>query len=1413
MKVKFTKLAALLLAGVALLAAGCTDYEVDIQNVDKKVNDLAVKTAADLNAQVDALKAMINTLETNYKAADEALKKQIQDQIDAINTQISDLQNLKLDKSTFDAYKTETAETLRLLNEAVQSIKDNYATKEELTTAIAGVEAKLNDYVLKSTFEDFVKIAATKKELEDAKKDLQDELAKAKTELEQAIKDGDEALENKMNEKIGKINEAIGKIEGDIDALDIRVTDLEGLVDGILDELAFAEGDLQAYIDDGDAATLEAAKAYTDEIIDSIIEQLNEILDEIYNRLAMALQRIQSIVYVPDYDDLKITSNMAFVSQTITPDAEGEDAAPANPEKVVLAIDEPTQVTYQFLPAQYAGTIARAIKESLEDPWTREEAKDYGYDGIVAWFSVKPVNTRADEAEAAAPEFNIISVDEYDDATGEITFTVMPKNVASAAFAANGIKPNFSLEIYTQDGSYLQGGSAATMYADQMYFGGDRLPNSYGMNDWVLGVYSYEDLKAFEARAAFAAQLRLYHLQDYDLDIDWDTFEYEWIDYENELASAYNVLYPGVTEMEILPDPYKPDLDEDGKPKTDEEGNTILVKAVPEHQQLPYSALRKDGEDAVGEKPEQDPKGYRIILDQAVPGIMIDGKVYTIEDAAKKGQIVPAITTNFKEFTYDKNTAETLDKENFVETAQVYAEIEMNPEKSAAERKLAVGNIITGHYFFESVIGKTPFEGDVEITKPLGAVDASAEIIWTYENDADVDHNLFYPDEQVEGGTIYQRLVYNITLDEEDLTFLKTKLDVDINDFAGLEPKEPTVAIADLPEEGAEPVFADPIALSEADLKIENVAIKDGKLYADFSFPQEGWNKIYKIVAPYETETALITVNGVVTTIDRNREKVVLGPYEYTFIVNGEDFYDGYYHWTSEPLHADVFEAFDAEGVINVKGITLENGDFEYDADQEDFNAAELEGKLRMADPSGTAKGYVDFDRNEIVLNTLSTLTPEVLAGDLFSSGERSETDPNLWIGNEVTRNVTTYIGEEVELVIIFNYKVPDYNFLHLSYYTFNTEEEVPENNFIQKYPLPTIIEGVPTPYDDPIWWTQVNPSYFTTVKEDGTSEADAQTRISNRYALADYDVAYINLAELAFNVVDDQDNIIEDADLEELGLVAKFVYTDSTKLNTNMYPENIGTGKLPLPDQKASNDEFLLYKSLWVDNTTFYYLTNEHPFIPALGTLTLNVGTVGQGGYAFPVATRFEYPKDAVKYPGVSLDYSTYAMVRWTPFQAPKADGFTIVLDENKVYAEPLFKGMELKDNRPNDTSFYVIKDGEWVVGDAAENATKTSSSNGYMKDIVSKDAYHIKAAFDYSDVELPAELKKLLKVKYSADGVTFVDENDENETLTPYVVFDYTSEVQFRGTISIPVVVRLENPWQQEIKFAYDFTIKGVE
>ena len=1386
MKFKFTKLAALLLAGAALLAAGCTDYEVDIQKVDKKVDELAVKTAADLNAQVDALKAMINTLEANYKAADQALKTEIEQKINAINTQISDLQNTKLDKSTFETYKTETAQTIQLLNDAIDAIKANYATKVELQEAVAGVEAKLNDYVLKTTFNEFVAIAATKTDVENAKKELEGKIAAAKTELEGKIGEAKAELETKIQNLQGQIDD----LDTKLGALDTRVETLETKVADIIDELAFAEGDLKGYIDDAAAAALEQAIAYVDAAIADLKDALMYYIVDLYNLVYANLQRIQSVVFVPTHDDLKMNMNVSIITQDAVDEETGET------EKVAFYYGQPTEVTYKITPTEYAEWLAYYVDWALDKELSQlyKEYLDYSIPAV--YFDVKSLETRADEEEAT-PELAILGVTKVDNTTGEITFLVEPYNIASPEFLANANQPLDYMELYTvgEDGetSYLMAGSLEGNYEDEAYINGNgimgELFNLFGEESYTIPVWRYADLAAYKTRKAYAASLNIYcpDADNYGLYMDGyagGTGELEADDYflfHNELASTYSVLYPISMTMDILPDPYKPELDENGDPKLDEDGYHVMVEALPDYQKLPYSSLR---ENPIGEDPKQEPKGYRIVLDQAVPAIRVNGEdPMMLEDASEKyGVYYPSFYIQPVEFSYDKGTAESVDEENFIvsqpkgtfyEDIQFeeegatfdlyelpldnYAEVEMNPAKTAAERREAVGNIITGTYTFTSFLGSFSADGQVEITKPLGSVDLDAKIIWTWKNDADVDHANFYEDADMP----YSRKGYLVNVDEEDAQSLEDNLAVTIQDFSGLEPTSLKVTYVDA--ETGEVVDA------TQDLVIENVTItEDGALLADFS--NFLWDTVYTIVAEYELESALITVNGTLTTIDRNREKVVIGPIEHTFIVNGEEYYDGYYHWTSDPLYRPIFQAFDENDVINVE----ENVDFLFDDDQEDFNEGELEGKLKAAADAGTAKGYVDIKNAEgtdVYAWTMKSFTSSVLAGEIFNSGERSADDPNLWLGNTVTRNITTYIGEEVEFQFIFNYKVPDYNFLHLRYYTFNKDKEVPE--FIQKLDFADNDGSV-------LWWTQVNPSYFTTVAEEGTSENEAQQRVSNRYALADYDVAYINLAELAFNVVDEKDEIIEDAQLKELGLNVKFIYTD---------PEQ---GEKELPEVDKLDPEFLLYESLWVNNTVFYYRTNEKKFIPALGQLTLT-----SGDYDFPVATRFEFPKAAVNFPEEVLDYSTYAMVRWTPFKAPVAKGFTIVLDENKVYREPLFKGMELMDNRPNGVSFYVIKDGEWVVGDAAENATASSKSNGYIKDIAANDAYHITTDFVYDTTGIPNELKKLLSIEV-VDGV-------------PYVVYDYTSEVTFHGVITIPVVVKLENPWQETLKFVYDVTIKG--
>ncbi len=71
MKVKFTKLAALLLAGAALFATGCTDYEVDIQK-----NADAIAAA---NAQISALQSAITSLQSTHSTDVAALNKAISD--------------------------------------------------------------------------------------------------------------------------------------------------------------------------------------------------------------------------------------------------------------------------------------------------------------------------------------------------------------------------------------------------------------------------------------------------------------------------------------------------------------------------------------------------------------------------------------------------------------------------------------------------------------------------------------------------------------------------------------------------------------------------------------------------------------------------------------------------------------------------------------------------------------------------------------------------------------------------------------------------------------------------------------------------------------------------------------------------------------------------------------------------------------------------------------------------------------------------------------------------------------------------------------------------------------------------------------------------------------------------------------
>ena len=336
----------------------------------------------------------------------------------------------------------------------------------------------------------------------------------------------------------------------------------------------------------------------------------------------------------------------------------------------------------------------------------------------------------------------------------------------------------------------------------------------------------------------------------------------------------------------------------------------------------------------------------------------------------------------------------------------------------------------------------------------------------------------------------------------------------------------------------------------------------------------------------------------------------------------------------------------------------------------------------------------------------------------------------------------------------------PGYDFLHLSYYTFNaTHKNAP---FIQQLDFAANDGSV-------IWWTQVNPSYFTAASGDE----------SFRHALHHYAPAPINLAELAFNVVDENDNIMSETAMAAAGLSAEFSTLGSTD-----------------------------YSSMWDATHTVFTYNSKEPFIRMRGKLFVTAD-----GIKTPVTTRFSKPKASVAHPEEELDYSTFALVAWQPFKEMTLakDTYTIELDENKLYAVSLadVTGLTLKDNRPNGVSYYVFKENNWITGNVtsfdAEAGTYTTGGNGYISGVTSKQAYSITP---YATATVPASLKSIIKVKYSSDGSSFADEQDGS--LMPYFVVDYTSEVQFHGQVEIPVTITFKSPWQ-DVSATCTIVVKG--
>ena len=243
------------------------------------------------------------------------------------------------------------------MQQAIQNLADTKLDKTEFETKVAEILAKFDDYVLKTTFETFKAIVGTEDELKNFEGTIIGRLKACEALL--AGEWGDKTVKEYIDAEAKKLQDQLDLITnkdktGRLDVLEQAEADLEKLVkETILPQVEFAldyEGGLQGYIDDKDAETLAAAKAYTDTEVQKVRDELNAFKAQMYDLLHQLASRIQSIVYVPDYDDLKITSNMA---KTTVPGVEG-----------ALYIDQPTAITYKILPAPSRSSLPRRMRTS-----------------------------------------------------------------------------------------------------------------------------------------------------------------------------------------------------------------------------------------------------------------------------------------------------------------------------------------------------------------------------------------------------------------------------------------------------------------------------------------------------------------------------------------------------------------------------------------------------------------------------------------------------------------------------------------------------------------------------------------------------------------------------------------------------------------------------------------------------------------------------------------------------------------------------------------------------------------------------------------------------------------------------------------------------------------------------------------
>ena len=108
MKINFSNLAKLFLAGVCFVAVGCTDYGQDIENLNNRIDALETDTIAPLAADLESVKEALEAAKSDLQSKIDANKGLIDGLTDALAEAKTDLQGqITANKNLIDALDSE----------------------------------------------------------------------------------------------------------------------------------------------------------------------------------------------------------------------------------------------------------------------------------------------------------------------------------------------------------------------------------------------------------------------------------------------------------------------------------------------------------------------------------------------------------------------------------------------------------------------------------------------------------------------------------------------------------------------------------------------------------------------------------------------------------------------------------------------------------------------------------------------------------------------------------------------------------------------------------------------------------------------------------------------------------------------------------------------------------------------------------------------------------------------------------------------------------------------------------------------------------------------------------------------------------------------------------------------------------